>query len=418
MEQPRRPLEGVRITDLTIVVAGPTATGVLGDLGAEVIKIEHIIARGDTSTALPKAHHVDADRPYNRGNWFHDLNRSKKAITLNLMVPEAKDLFRRLVAISDVVVQNFSPRVMENHGLAYEKLREVKPDIIMASLPGFGMDGPMRNRTSFGPGIEAMTGLGDLTGFPDGPPTKPGNFVTDYTAGMMAAFAVMAALHYRRRTGRGQHLELAMRDGALQLIGEPLMDFAMNGRVQTRIGNRHPSMAPHGVYPCAGEDKWVAIAVATDAEWDKLRATLGDPEWARAERFASVLGRLEHQDEIDTHLGAWTRERSHYAVMYALQAAGVDAGAVLTTQEIGTDPHYNARGFMQPVYIPEAGPVRMSRAGFNLTETPGRIAAGPGFGADNRYVLHDLLGVSEPEITALAEKQAIAWEPVTQMGRL
>ncbi len=414
----RRPLEGIRIADLTIVVAGPTATGVLGDLGAEVIKIEHIVARGDTSTALPKAPHVDEDRPYNRGNWFHDLNRSKNAITLNFVVPEARELFKRLVAVSDVVVQNFSPRVMENHGLTYHTLREVKPDIIMASLPGFGMDGPMRNRTSFGPGIEAMTGLGDLTGFPDGPPMKPGNFVTDYTAGMMAAFAIMAALHYRKRTGKGQHLELAMRDGALQFIGEPLMDYAMNGRVQSRIGNRHPAMAPHGVYPCRGEDMWVAIAVGSDDEWERLRSALGDPDWARDERFATVTGRLRHQDEIDPHLSEWTKQRSHYAAMHTLQASGIDAGAVLTTKEIGTDPHYDARQFMQPVYIPEAGPVRLSRQGFKLSETPGEISAGPNFAAGNHYVFHDLLGLNETQLADLEAKQAIAWKPVTQMGRI
>ena len=413
----RRLLSGVRIADLTIVVAGPTATGALGDLGAEVIKIENIIARGDRATTLPKAADAPEDRPYNRSNWFADLNRSKKGLTLNFNVPEAREAFLRLVAVSDVVIENFSPRVMPNFGFTYEALQAVRPDLIMASLPGFGSTGPMRNHTSFGPGIEAMTGLGDLTGFPDGPPLKPGNYVTDYTAGMMAAFVIMAALHYRRRTGKGQHIELAMRDGALQLIGEPIMDFALNGRVQSRIGNRHPSKAPHGVYPCVGEDKWVAIAVASDEEWGVLCDAIGRPDLAADDRFDTVLGRLAHQDEIDGALSAWTRERDHYAVMHTLQAVGVEAAAVLTTEETGSDPHVAARGFIQTVQLPEVGPARYTRHGYRLAETGAVIQPPPGFGEHNRYVLQELLGYSDADFAALEASQGIVWEPGRAMGR-
>ena len=409
-----RPLEGVTVTDLTIVVAGPVATGVLADLGAEVIKIENVVARNNVAEALPKAPHVQEDRPYNRNNMLNDLNRSKKAVTLNFAVPEAKEVFRRLVAVSDVVVENFSPRVMGNFGFGYDALKGIRSDIIMVSLPGFGSTGPMRNRTAFGPGIEAVTGLGDLTGFPDGPPLKPGNFVTDYSAGMMAAFAVMLALHYRRRTGTGQHIELAMREGALQFIGEQFMDYAMNRREQTRMGNRHPSKAPHNVYPCKGEDEWIAIAVGSDQEWERLCGVMGRPAWAQDARYRTVLGRLQHEDELEQRLAGWTREHDHFALMRTLQEAGVDAGAVATTKEIAHDPHYRERGFIQTVDHPEIGPTRYTRHGFKLGKTPGFIGPAPGFGQHNSYVLQELLGMSPEEVQGLAAKGAIAWAPVSK----
>jgi len=383
----RSPLAGVRILDLTIVVAGPVGAGVLGDLGAEVIKIEHLIARRDVSDALPMAAGGAEDRPWNRSNWFFDLNRSKKGITLNLAVQQARQAFLELVALSDVVMENFSPRVMPNLGLEYDVLRQANRDIIVVSMPGFGSTGPMRDRTAFGPGIEAMTGLADLTGYLGGPPLKPGNYVTDYNAALLAAFTIMAALHYRRRTGRGQRIEVALREGALQMIGEPMMDYAMNRRTQMRIGNRHPSTAPHGMYPCRGEDRWIAIAVGSDEEWASLRHAMGDPPWAQEERFSTAAGRLKHQDALDRHLTAWTGTQEALVLTRRLQAAGVNAAAALTTKDIAEDPHYRERGFIQEVELPEAGQAWYPRYGFQLSRTPVVTGAGPGFGEHNREVL-------------------------------
>ncbi len=406
-----RPLTGLRALDLTIVVAGPVGGGVLADLGAEVIKVEHVIARrGQIFDVLPLRAGVE-DRPWNRSNWFHDLNRSKLGVTLDLSVPSGREALLRLVALSDVLMENFSPRVMPNLKLDYEVLREANPELIMVSMPGFGSTGPMRDRTAFGPGIEAMTGLSDLTGYQDGPPLKPGNYITDYNAAMLAAFSVMAALHYRRRTGRGQRVEVALREGALQMIGEHVMAHSMNGASPSRMGNRHPAMAPHGVYPCRGEDRWIAIAIDSDSSWRAFCGAMGSPVWAEDPRFATAAGRLHHQDEIDAHIAEWTRERDHYSVMRALQHRGIDAAAALTTEEIASDPHFQARGFVQEVDIPDAGPARYPRYGFQLSRTPVQTGAGPNFGAHNRLVFGKLLGMPHAAIEAMAAEGAIADRP-------
>jgi crotonobetainyl-CoA:carnitine CoA-transferase CaiB-like acyl-CoA transferase len=282
----------------------------------------------------------------------------------------------------------------------------------MVSMPGFGGSGPMRDRTSFGPGIEAMTGLADLTGHQDGPPLKPGNYVTDYNAAMLAAFAVMAALRARRRTGLGRRIEVPLREGALQMIGDKVMDYALMGRVPTRMGNRHSSMAPHGVYPCRGADKWIAIAIASDEDWVALRSAMGDPEWAEDGRYRTAAGRLEHEDDLDIRLAAWTRSQDHIGLMHRLQAAGLDAAACLTTAEVEADPHFRARGFIQQVQIPESGPARYPRYGFQLARTPVHTAAGPAFGAHNRDVLQDLLGMSEEDFAGLAAAFGTSDRPV------
>ena len=407
------PLEGVRIVDLTIVIAGPTATAALADLGAEVIKIENINARlaGGPRT-LPPAPGVEIDRPYNRVPAFHELNRGKKSLTLNLNRPEARDAFLRLVRVSDIVIENFSPRVMPNFGLTYENLKAIRPDIIMVSMPALGSTGPYSTRASFGPGIDAMSGLAHLTGFPDGPPVKPGNFLGDFSAGMLAAYAVMMALYSRNQTGEGQHIELAMREGETFLIGEYLVGAAMNGDSPMRMGNRHPSLAPHSIYPCQGEDRWVAIAVENDEEWQRLCGTLGNPAWCQDQRFSDAVGRWRHQDEIDGHLAQWTRSQTPYQAMERLQAAGVNAGAVLNSQDIAEDPHYQARDFIQELNLPEAGPMRTVRPGYVLSKSPAVLKAGPGFGEHNDYVLRQLLGFSEYEIQHMEQVQAISREPI------
>ncbi|MBI2887951.1 MAG: CoA transferase [Chloroflexi bacterium] len=407
------PLEGVRVVDLTIVVAGPTATSALADLGAEVIKIEHVNARttgGARSLPLPPG--VEADRPYNRAPGFHELNRGKKAIALNLNRPEAQQAFLGLVRTSDVVIENFSPRVMPNFGFTYEALSAIAPGLIMVSMPALGSTGPYATRTGFGPGIDAMSGLAHLTGFPDGPPVKPGNILCDFNAGMLAAYAVMTALYARSQTGEGQHIELAMREGETLLIGEYLVDATMNGRSPMRDGNRHPSMAPHNVYPCREEDTWVTIAVGSDEEWARLQAAMDDPAWARDTRYDGALGRWQHQEELDRHIAQWTRTQTPYAVMERLQAAGVTSGAVLNARDIAQDPHYTARGFQQVVSSPETGPFKLVRPGYVLSKSPAVLHAGPGFAEHNDYVFRGLLGMSDDEVAQMEKVKATSRRPI------
>ncbi len=369
------PLEGIRVCDLTIVFAGPICTSIMADLGAEVIKIENINARGASASGVSGAARSGLARPYNRVPNFHELNRGKKGITLNLMRPEAKEAFLRLVRVSDVVIENFSARVMRNFGLDYEALRQEKPDLIMLSMPAMGSTGPMANRTAFGPGIDALSGMNHLTGFPEGAPTKPGHVLGDFNAGMSAAYAVMMALHARRRTGKGQHIEISMREGQTFLIGEYLLQASMNHSSPMRQGNRDSSMAPHGVYPCRGEERWLALGVGSDEEWQRLRAVMGDPEWARDARFDTVLGRHAHQDELDGHISRWTSERDAFELMRELQAAGVTAGAVEDGRTIAEDEHFRSRDFIRQVQTPEGDRPAPDTARFHAEPLPRRAEA-------------------------------------------
>ncbi|MGH2588799.1 MAG: CaiB/BaiF CoA transferase family protein, partial [Dehalococcoidia bacterium] len=244
------PLTGVRVIDFTNAVAGPVCAQVLGDLGAEVIKVESPTARSPRAHGTPLLSADLPDHPWNRLTSFNELNRSKLGVAFDAGAPAGREAFLRLATVSDVIVENFAPRVVGNLGIDYERIRAVRPDIVYCSMPAFGKSGPYRDRISYGPGIDAMSGLSHLTGYEGGPPMKPGNYYCDYNAALLAAFGILAALEHRDRTGEGQYVEAAMIEGELQLLGEALLDAQMNGRHGERIGNRDSSIAPHGVYPC------------------------------------------------------------------------------------------------------------------------------------------------------------------------
>ncbi len=407
-----RPLAGLRIIDLTVAIAGPVATSLLADLGAEVIRVE---------PPFPRPLHVDIvplvdgapDRPYNRILSYNDLHRAKRAVTLDLSKAEGRGVLLHLVAKSDVVVENMSPRVLPSLGLGYETLHAAKHDIVLASMPAFGATGPLRDRVSFGPGIDAMSGLAHLTGYPDRGPMQPANYYCDYNAGALAAFAVIAAIHLRDRTGQGQHVEVAMLEGELQVVGEALLDFTMNGRVQHRTASEHPSMAPHGVYPCAGDDRWVAIACEDDVQWQCLCATIGRTELAGDQRFADVVSRIHHRVEIDEIVSAWTQSRSPHEAAEILQAAGIPAGAAQLVTELLHDPQLNARQYVTIVPHPEAGDTAYARPAFALSNTPTYTEShAPLYGQDIDYVLRDLLGLNTDEVAALEATGVTARQPL------
>ncbi len=406
-----RPLTGLRIIDLTVAIAGPVATSLLADLGAEVIRVEPPFPRPLHVDIVPR---VDGapDRPYNRILSYNDLHRAKRAITLDLSKAEGRGILLGLVGVSDVVVENMSPRVLPSLGLGYEALRATKPDIVLASMPAFGATGPLRDRVSFGPGIDAMSGLAYLTGYPDRGPMQPANYYCDYNAGALAAFAVIAAIRHRDRTGEGQHIELAMLEGELQVVGEALLDYTMNGRVQQRTGNAHSSMSPHGVYPCAGDDRWIAIACEDDAQWEHLCTVVGRHELAQDVRFADVISRIHHRVEIDEIVSAWTRERPPHAAAEELQAAGVPAGAAQLVTELLDDPQLRARDYVTIVPHPEAGDTLYARPAFTLSKTPTHTELhAPLYGQDTDYVLRELLGLSVGEVAALEAAGVTARQP-------
>jgi crotonobetainyl-CoA:carnitine CoA-transferase CaiB-like acyl-CoA transferase len=413
----RRPLAGVRVVDFTNAVAGPIASSLLGHLGAEVIKVEPPNGRPRRAAGTAPLLEGGEDRPWDRVLLFNAFNHGKRSVCLDVTQPAGREVFLRLVAQSDVVVQNFAPRVTGNLGLSYEALRERRADVIMVSMPAFGLDGPYRDRISYGPGIDAMSGLSHLTGHADGTPLKPGNFFCDQNAAVHAAFATLAALRHRAQTGEGQHIELAMIEGEFQVLADAYLDFVMNGRERMRMGNRHERFAPHGVYACAGDDAWVAIACEDDAQWRAFCSVMNEPALAADPRFASAAARKANEEALDAYVAAWTASRDHYAVQRALQAAGVPAAAVLDAGELLRDPHVLARhGFEYP-FTPNAGPTPYPRPAFTLSGTPVPLETpAPGFAADNDYVFGQLLGMSSNEIAQLVAERVTAREPTGSAG--
>lgn len=412
-----RPLEGIRVIDFTNAVAGPIATFILGDLGAEVIKVEEPSGRPLQAVGTAPLQPGAPDLSYNRIMVFNELNHGKRGISLNVSTEEGRQVFLKLVAKSDVVVDNYAPRVMPNLRLDYDNLKVVNPRIICISMPAFGLSGPYRERISYGPGVDAMSGLSHLTGYPDSSPMKPGNFFCDQNAGVLTALACMSALRHRNRTGMGQRIEMPMIDGEFQVLGDAYIDYWMNKRERTRAGNDHPWMAPHNVYPCRGDDSWVAIAVANDAQWAALCDVLGRPELKSDVRFAGQLQRWRNRREADRYIAEYTSGLDHREVEARCQRAGIPAAAVLNAVELLEDEHVRARGGFEYVDVPGVGPTPYPRVAFKLSGTPVPITkAAPGFAEDNDYVYRELLGLSGDDIRALEEQQVITSEPIAPGG--
>jgi len=416
-----KPLSGVRVIDLTQVFAGPTCTRILSDLGAEVIRME-APARLDITRSLIHADNDGRDVPWERGAYFIIRNAGKKEIVVDLNQERGRELLRGLIAQSDVLAESFTPRVMRAFELDYEHVRQIKPDIVMISLSGYGQDGPYSDWSAYGMGLEPASGVSQLTGYLGGAPLRSGLSFTDPYSGFAGAGAVLAALHYRRRTGKGQYIDLSEQEAAVPLLGAALMDYAMNGRLPERIGNRSPWAAPQGCYRCAGDDDWLVISIESDDEWSAFCGATGHPEWSQDERYAGVLGRVAHHDELDKMIESWTREQDHYEAFHLLQRAGVKAAPVLNGKELLLDPHMRERGQFDTVDQPHVGrrPVQRHLA---AKFTPASLSAGTGFdasaqgpaptlGQHNREVLSGLLGLSDAEIDGLEAQGVIATQPV------
>jgi crotonobetainyl-CoA:carnitine CoA-transferase CaiB-like acyl-CoA transferase len=375
------------------VLAGPYATRILADFGAEVIKVQPL---------LPEAQ--DA---FSKG-YYNTWNRNKLGVTLNLNKEEGVAIARRLVAISDAVVENFTPRVMANWGLDYENLKKIKPDLIMLSMSTMGSTGPMRDYVGFGPTVHAFSGLTYLTSFPGKPPLGPGYAHADHVAGLVAALALLSALEYRRRTGEGQHIDVSQVEAMASLLGNAVLEYTADGRAPEPSGNRSGEAAPHGIYHCRGDDRWCAIAVFDDKEWHRFCRVMGNPSWAQDSRFATSACRLENVAELDSRVEGWTTQHTAEEVMTWLQAAGIAAGVVQDARDLAGDPQLRSRGFFVELDHPEMGktisdvvPIRLSasKAGYRR--------AAPAVGRDNDYVYRELLGMSAGDMAALRERGII-----------
>jgi crotonobetainyl-CoA:carnitine CoA-transferase CaiB-like acyl-CoA transferase len=407
------PLRDVRVADLTRAWAGPYATKMLGDLGAEVIKIEAPFRPDGRIGSQYLPDNEPGTEPWNRNGVFYKNNRSKLGVALDLQQPEGKDLFERLVTVSDVVFENYTPRVMPQLGLGYEDLVQIKPDIILVSLPGLGGDGPARDWVAYGTTLDSRCGLTQIMGYEGGPPHRMGIAIGDPVAGMFGAMAALFALHQRRRTGEGQHIDLAQAEALTQLMGAPLADWSMNQRPRPRIGNRDPIHVPQGVYPCQGHDQWIAISVRSDEEWKALCTTIGHEELAP--RFPSPEARHAAHDEIDGIIAGWTQHVTKEQAMASLQRAGVPAGAVLSSKDLLFDPHLRARGFFQSVDHAGTGPRPQLGVSWKLSETPGRITRpAPRFGEHNRHVFEHLLGLTRAETDDLVTRKVTSDVPLME----
>lgn len=401
------PLENIRVIDISQGWAGPLAARVLGDLGAQVFKIESIQHPDWWRGRAPQG-----ATSWERNALFNGVARNKFGATLNLADPRGRELLLRFLKIADVLVENFTPRVIEGWGLRFERLRQLNPSLVMMSMPGFGLTGPWRDYPALGTTTDSMSGVAALCGYEGGGPRLQ-SVSWDPIAGLHGAAALLLALHHRSQTGEGQFIELSHIEAGTSLIAQAVMDYSMNRRIWPRRGNRDWSMAPHGCYRCKGDDKWLVVAVRSDEEWAALCRAIGHPELGADPRFATTTDRLTNQDVLDPLIQGWTERLDHREAMEALQAAGVPAGAVLSAAEVLGDPHLNAREFFETVARPFVGTHPYPGVTIRMSRTPGHIRMpAPTLGQHNRFVLQDTLGLSDDELSRLEELQIIGTQPL------
>jgi benzylsuccinate CoA-transferase BbsF subunit len=402
---PRLPLEGVRIADFTWAWAGPYATELLAFLGAEVIKIEsshrpdHARIRSLTLGLSTK--NLD-NSPV-----FNDLNLNKMSLALDLRKPEAIDIARKLVAVSDVVTENYRPGVMDKLGLGYDVLKSIKHNIVMLSSSALGSEGPESGYAGFAPTFAALGGAAHLTGYPDKRPV-PLMGSSDLRSASTSAFAILVALYHRACTGEGQYIDLSSTETIAINISDAIIDYMMNGRVAVRKGNRDDILAPHNVYPCKN-DRWVSIVIATEEEWGSFCEALGNPLWAAEERFSDAHLRWLNQEDLDKLIGEWTVNYTHYGAMELLQRSGVAAVAALQGVELYSDPHLKERNVSVEVVHPNVGKRIALGPPWKFSATPARVRhCGPLLGEHTEYVLGELLGMSREAVAALREEGVLS----------
>jgi crotonobetainyl-CoA:carnitine CoA-transferase CaiB-like acyl-CoA transferase len=408
--QKRLPLEGVRVLEITGNWAGPYAGRMLADLGAEVIKIEdpkNPQGRNMLYPGIqPLKHH------YNRSAYFNKLHRNKKSLTLDVSTPEGREIFLKLIELSDVFIENTSLRVMRNFNIRYEDLRRVNPQLIYAAISAFGDTGALADYVAYGGNIEAACGLSAVMGYlGEDHPYNSGQFYCDPITASHAAVAVLAALEYRERTGKGQYIDLSLAENGINFFAESFLEYVCTGKKRPAMGNRHPIYAPQGCYPSAGDDMWMVLTVRSDEEWRRFAGVLGAPE-LQDDRYRTAEGRRRCHDELDAIIKKWTARHDHSEASWLLQRAGISAAPVLTNWEMVSNAHIFDLGFYQTVAHPEMGAFPQPGMPWKLSDSPGKIRElAPLFGAHNAEVLRGLLKLPEERLAVLYKEGIVADVP-------
>ncbi|HVZ43580.1 MAG TPA: CoA transferase [Ramlibacter sp.] len=414
-EGARLPLEGLRVLDMATVIAVPYMAGLLSDLGAEVIKIESPLKldptrQGVLTTYLDNDTRVDA---INRSGMFNVVNRGKRSMALDMGTDEGKQVFRELAAKADIIVNNFTPRVMANWGFGEDDLRKINPKLITLSNTGYGSTGPWRNFPSQGTTLEVTMGISAYTGYRGDKPWKVGQSYPDFLACWAGLAALFAALRHVRRTGQGQFIDLGMYQVGAALIPEAILQYQHDGTQPERIGNEDALHVPSNVYPCAGHDRWVAITVETDAQWRTLAGWMANDGVTADPALASEAARRTRREEVDSLVANWVREQDGFALMHRLQSAGIACGPVMNNRDILLDEHLRSRGFHERVELPQPMGVRpiMGRP-WKLANRKVRIRhPAPRYGEDGPAILRDVLGMDEARIAALVAAKVVCTEP-------
>lgn len=378
-------------------------TKYLAEYGATVVRIESSKRPESLRTAAP---YKDDIPGINRSGYFANFNTNKYGITIDMRHPRAKDLVLKMVPWADVITENFTPGTMESWGLGYPVLRQVNPEVILFSTSMLGRGGPMEKQPGFGAVLSTLAGMTYITGWPDRDPVNPYGAYTDFIVPRFAVASILAALDYRMHTGEGLHIDISQLEASLHFSSPFILDYSTNNRIQGRKGNRDDIASPHGIYPCFGTDRWIAIACTNDDEWDAL-ATAIDPVgdlWPHDGRFGTLEGRRESEDELDVLIAEWTLQWESVELMTTLQTVGVPAGMVNNSQDLFDDPQLKHREHFKHLIHPEIGAFAADKSEFILSDTPGSLdSAGPLMGQHNKQVLNDIFGISEDEYQSLED---------------
>ncbi len=394
--------QDLKVIDFATTVVGPSSTRVLADYGARVVKVESITHPDVLRTSHP---FKDGKPGVSRSGYFSTYNAGKYSLSLNMNKPKALELTKRLAKWADVLVESFRPGVMKKWGLDYGELKKINPALIMVSTNMLGQDGPFCQFRGYGQHGGAIAGWGLTLGWPDRPALIPFGAYTDLISARFVAIAVMAALEYRRHTGKGQYIDNSQVECSIDYMAPLILDSAANQSVFKCRGNRDPYAAPHGAYRCLGEDRWCALAVATDQEWDAFREVLGSLPWTQDPRFATFVGRKKHEDELDRYVEEWTQKHTAEEVAERMQARGISAGVVENAEDLTKDPQLAHRGHFQVRNQREMGLHSYETFAFRLSKTSGGPQTGaPSLGEHNEYICTEILGLSDEEFVQLLDE--------------